>query len=78
MKVTEGAVKCLVRGAVHPDPDVNAVGAKGELHEAGQLISEGNEGLRQMLGADEFQPVLEVVKTDWHGSMGKNLPNLRI
>ena len=46
MKVTKGAVKCLLRGAVHLNPDVNAIGSKGELHEAGQLVSDGDESLR--------------------------------
>ena len=67
MKLTQGAVGCLARGAAHKDPDVNAVGPNGDLFEAGQMVTEGDADLRRTLDIDEYRPVLEVVSTNWCG-----------
>ena len=68
MKLTTGAVECLSRGAVHDDPDVNAVGPNGYLFEAWQMVTEGDEELCRSLDINEHHPVLEVVETNWCGS----------
>ena len=44
---------CLSRGAVHDDPDVNAVGPNGDLFKAGQMVMEGEAELRRLLDIDD-------------------------
>ena len=70
MKLTEGAVKSLKRGALLGTLDINAVTEDGVQHEAGQICSEDDSVMRAVMGYDEFRPVLEVRRTEW---FGKNL-----
>ena len=67
MKLTKGAVGCLSRRAAHKDPEMSAFGLDGDLHEAGQMVTEGDSHSRRTPATNERRPVLEVVETrPWH------------
>ena len=67
MNLTKGAVKALRRGALTGNDDINAITDDDVKHEAGQICSEDDSIHRRLMGYDEFQPVLEVKRVEWHG-----------
>ena len=68
MKLSTGSIAHLKRGAEHKSLDYNGVDEKGNLFDAGQIQSEGDEDIRYRLGLNELQPVLQVVSCEWHGT----------
>ena len=67
MKLTSGAVKALIRGARCGNMDINAVMEDGTEKEAGQICCEDDAIIRKAMGLDEYNPILEVVRSEWLG-----------
>ena len=57
--------------------DINAVDSTGVEFEAGQICTEDDNAMRQLLSLNEYQPVLEVSELTWHGTFLR-YPNLTI
>lgn len=72
MKLTEGAVKALRRGAVKNDLEINAVTDDGTEWEAGQVIYKDDPKLRKAMKSEtpEYNPVLQVEERLWLGFWG--------
>ena len=67
-----GSIAHMKRGAEHKSLDFNGVDENGNLFDAGQVQSEGDEDIRYRLGFNELQPVLQVVQCQWHGTYESN------
>ena len=70
MQLTPGAIKALVAGAKASDPDINAIDASGKEFFAPQVCCEDDKQMRALMDIEEFNPVLQVVRTEWHGFYG--------
>ena len=77
MQITTGAVNALIAGAWSLNEDVNAIDANGHEYFAGQVLAEDDADMRTRLRPDEYQPVLEVVRTEWLG-WGGIIPVIKI
>ena len=70
MILTEGAVNALTAGALTNNFDINAIDKDGKEYYAPQVCCEDDNLVREAMQLEEFNPVLEVVRTEWHGFSG--------
>jgi len=77
MILTNGAVAALTAGAMSMDLDINAIDADGKEFFAPQVCCEDDKQVRAAIAMEEYNPVLEVVRTEWVGFDGM-IPNIKI
>ena len=77
MQLTEGAVMALTAGAMCDNLDVNAVDADGKEYLAAQVCCEDDKQLRAEVNYLEYNPVLELLGTEWCGRHSGFAPTLK-
>jgi hypothetical protein len=77
MIVTPHAVKNLIRGAAAYNNDINAIDKDDVEYDAGQICTEDDQAMRELLVLNEYKPVLEICELTWHDNYSK-YPTLTI
>jgi hypothetical protein len=75
MIVTPHAIKYLSGGAEAYNNDINAIDQDDVQYDAGQICTEDDQAMRELLVLNEYQPILEICELTWHGTYSK-YPNL--
>jgi hypothetical protein len=77
MIVTPHAVKNLIRGAKAYNNDINAIDEDDVQYDAGQICTQDDQAMRELLVLNKYKPVLEICELTWHGTYSK-YPTLTI
>jgi hypothetical protein len=77
MIVTSNAIEYLIRGSEVANEDINAINADCVEFDAGQICTEDDNDMRQLLQLNEYQPILKISELTWNGTYSK-YPNLTI
>ena len=59
----------MIKASASLIEDYTAVDGNGKKYVAGLVVAEDDKELRKVLGIDEFHPVLEVTKVEFHGTI---------
>jgi hypothetical protein len=71
MIVTPHAVKNLVRGAEAYNNDINAIDEDDVQYDAGQICTEDDQAMLELLWLNEYKLVLEIYELTWYGTYSK-------
>jgi hypothetical protein len=77
MIVTPHVVKYLISRAKAYNNDINAIDQDGVQYDAGQICTEDDQAMRELLVLNEYKPVLEIYELRWHVTYSK-YPTLTI
>jgi hypothetical protein len=68
MIVTPHAVKNLIRGTKAYNNDIHLMDEDDVQYDAGQICTEDDQAMRELLVLNEYKPVLEICELTWHGT----------
>ena len=73
MKLTDGAISSLKRGAHEGTDEVSAVDEQGECYDAGQVCAIADGVVRREMGYNEYKPNLMVKDVIWAGAVQRDV-----
>jgi hypothetical protein len=78
MIVTPHAVKYLISGTKAYNNDINAIDKDGVQYGAGQICTEDDQAMRELLVLNECKPVFEICELTWHCTYTPSIQHLQL